>query len=65
VRGQSWRGRIRGVEGENKKGGAGWLSSLINLRWSRVVKFLNSPDAEQGELCFFIHLLLHPPQYGP
>jgi hypothetical protein len=24
-------GRIRGVEGENKRGGAGWLSSLIHL----------------------------------
>ncbi len=31
ARGQSWRGRIRGVEGENKRGGAGWLSSLIHL----------------------------------
>ncbi len=27
----SWRGRIREVEGENKRGGAGWLSSLIHL----------------------------------
>jgi hypothetical protein len=27
----SWRGRIRGVEGENKRGGGGWLSSLIHL----------------------------------
>ncbi len=31
ARGPSWRGRIRGVEGENKRGGAGWLSSLIHL----------------------------------
>jgi hypothetical protein len=31
ARGQSWRGRIRGVAGENKRGGAGWLSSLIHL----------------------------------
>jgi hypothetical protein len=29
--GASWRGRIRGVEGENKRGRAGWLSSLIHL----------------------------------
>ncbi len=42
------------LEGENKSG------------WSRVVKFLNSLEPpEQGELSFFIHLLLHPPQYGP
>jgi hypothetical protein len=31
ARGPSWRGRIRGVEGENKRGKAGWLSSLIHL----------------------------------
>jgi hypothetical protein len=50
ARGPSWRGRIRGVEGENKRG------------WSRVVKFVNSPERpEQGELSSFIHLLLHPP----
>jgi hypothetical protein len=35
--GQVGGGRIRGVEGENKRGGAGWLSSLIHLSgWSRV-----------------------------
>ncbi len=28
---EGWRGRIRGVEGENKRGGAGLLSSLIHL----------------------------------
>ncbi len=32
ARGLSWRGRIRGVEEvKNKRGGAGWLSSLIHL----------------------------------
>jgi hypothetical protein len=31
ARGLSCRGRIRGVEGENKRGGAEWLSSLIHL----------------------------------
>ncbi len=39
ARGSSWRGRmrgvgggrIRGVEGENKMGGAVWFSSLIHL----------------------------------
>ncbi len=31
ARGPSWRGGIRGVEGENKRGGVGWLSSLIHL----------------------------------
>ncbi len=36
--GPSWRGRIRGVEGENKRGGAA------------VIKFLNSPErTEQGD----------------
>ncbi len=35
--GPSWRGRIRGVEGENKRGGAGWLSSLIHLSGSSRV----------------------------
>jgi hypothetical protein len=29
ARGPRWR--IRGVEGENKRGGVGWLSSLIHL----------------------------------
>jgi hypothetical protein len=30
--------------------------------WSRVVKFLNSPERpKQVELSSFIHLLLHPP----
>ncbi len=46
ARGPSWRGRIRGVEGENKRGGAGGLSSLIHLSGpSRVnySKFLYSP----------------------
>jgi hypothetical protein len=32
ARGPSLRGRIRGMEGENKRGGAGWLSYLIHLR---------------------------------
>ncbi len=42
--GPSWRGRIRGVDGENKRGGAGWLSSLIHPSSpSRVIKFLYSP----------------------
>ncbi len=31
ARGQSWRGSIGGVEVENKRGGAVWLSSLIHL----------------------------------
>ncbi len=36
-------GRIRTVEGENKRGGAGWLSFLMHLSGqSRVVKFLYS-----------------------
>ncbi len=36
-------GRIRGVEGENKRGGAGWLSSLIHLSGPSRVNFLYSP----------------------
>ncbi len=49
------------VGGENKRGGGEELEG-----WSRVVKFLNSPERpEQGELSSFIHLLLHPPQYEP
>ncbi len=44
ARGPSWRRRIRGVKGENKRGGAGWLSSLNHLSGpSRVIKFLYSP----------------------
>jgi hypothetical protein len=44
ARGPSWRGRIRGVEGENKRGGTGGLSSFIHLSGpSMVVKFLYSP----------------------
>ncbi len=32
------------MEGENKRGGAGWLSSLMHLSSpSRVIKFLYSP----------------------
>ncbi len=53
-KGAELEGRIREVEGENKMG------------WSRVVKFLNSPERpKQGKLSSFLHLLLHPPQYGP
>ncbi len=37
ARGPIWRGRIRGLEGENKRGGTGF-------------KFLNSPERpEQGD----------------
>jgi hypothetical protein len=44
AKGPSWRGRIRRVEGENKRGGAGGLSSLMHLGGpSRVIKFLYSP----------------------
>ncbi len=44
ARGPIWRGRIRRVEGGNKRGGAGWLSSLMHLSGpSRVIKFLYSP----------------------
>jgi hypothetical protein len=37
-------GENKRVEGENKRGGAGWLSSLICLRGqSRVIKLLYLP----------------------
>ncbi len=44
ARGLSWRGRIGGVKGKNKRGGAECLSSLIHLSGpSMVIKFLYSP----------------------
>ncbi len=52
ARGPSLRGRIRGVEGENKRGGTGWLSSLIPLSGpSWVIKFLYSPAPPPPTVC--------------
>ncbi len=45
VGGGEARGRIRGVEGEKKRGGGGEKEG-----WSRVIKFLNSHERpEQGD----------------
>jgi hypothetical protein len=42
--GPSWRGKIRGVKGENKRGGAGRLSYMMHLRGqSRAIKLLYAP----------------------
>ncbi len=59
ARGPRWRGRIRGVEGENKRGGGGNKKGGGGNKkggggeeegWSRVIKFLNSPERpEQGD----------------
>ncbi len=60
--GSQW-GRSEGteLEGENKRG-----EGENKVGWSRVVKFLNSPERpQQGKLSSFFHRLLHPPQYKP
>ncbi len=45
------------MAGAKKRGGGGEKEG-----WSRVFKFLNSPERpEQGELSSFIHLLIHSP----
>ncbi len=44
ARGPSWRGRIRGMEGENKRGGAGGLSNFMLLSGpSRAIKLHDAP----------------------